>query len=151
MDAYCSLLHQKFYDILSASYNHSLVRQCLFWYLTAVLNGISCIVVSAADAAGSIATSPGRKMRVIGTVGIYGKYSWPLEHMGRCGGGLVILIADRDTAQVCEMPDRINRRFGGGGGYTPDSENGLMAISRRMGSRHTIWTATQVAPLVQVQ
>jgi len=45
MDAYWSLLHQLFYDILSVSYDHRLVRQSFFLHLTVVLSSSDCIDV----------------------------------------------------------------------------------------------------------
>jgi len=54
-------------------------------------------------------------MRVIGTFGISGPHSWPLEHMGHGGGGLVMLVAGREKAHVHAKADRINRKLGGGG------------------------------------
>jgi len=109
-------------------------------------DGSSFTEVAAGDAAGCNSTSPGCKMRFMGTFGMSGPHSWPLKHMGHSGGGLVMLVAGREKAHVHAIPDRINRQLGGGG-YTPDSENGLMDTARRIGSRHMIWPATHVAPL----
>ena len=82
-----------------------------FLHPTVVINGIFCNKVPAGDAAGCNSTWPGDKMRFIGTAGICGRHSWPLERMGRGGGGLVMLVASREKAYFHAMPYRINRKL----------------------------------------